>query len=257
MNRLLTWLCAACVLLTGCSWDSGDQETAPGPSSDTNDITTVLGKIIDGIDRLGQKAAERGWIDTTEVRETVPEEVPEEEREPARELKWYEKDYSITVQDLDEKVTYTYTRKGNRMTIEGKGGGKTQKEDMEILDNGGVRSKVYHNGQYIRTYTLEKTPEEVLKLYLGSSKTNMRVIGSYPIPVATSKNDTRCGRSCWVVSKVTEEALLGYNTRKEDVYYVDKEYGFIYEKVSSASGNVGVSYQGKTHFRVTAFTDKP
>jgi hypothetical protein len=55
----------------------------------------------------------------------------------------------------------------------------------------------------------------------------------------------------------TEDALLGYSTRKEDVYYVDKEYGFIYEKKSSASGNVGVSYQDKSHFRVTAFTDKP
>ena len=92
---------------------------------------------------------------------------------------------------------------------------------------------------------------------MNSSKTNLRVIGNYPTPVATSKSDTRCGRPCWVVSKVTEEALLGYSTRKEDVYYVDKEYGFIYEKKSSASGNVGVSFKDKSHFRVTAFTDKP
>ena len=159
--------------------------------------------------------------------------------------------------DLDENVTYTYTRKGKKMTIEGKGGGKTQKEDMDILDNGTIQSKVYHNGQYIRTYTMERTPEDVIKLYLNSSKTNLRVIGNYPTPVATSKSDTRCGRPCWVVSKVTEEALLGYSTRKEDVYYVDKEYGFIYEKKSSASGNVGVSFKDKSHFRVTAFTDKP
>ena len=104
----------------------------------------------------------RQWEDIAEVLqitdstsadvETVEEEIPEEEA--ARELKWYEKDYSITVVDLDENVTYTYTR-------------------------------------------------------------------------------------------------------KEDVYYVDKEYGFIYEKKSSASGNVGVSFKDKSHFRVTAFTDKP
>ncbi len=93
-----------------------------------------------------------GFTGNRQGENSVEEEIPE--KEPARELKWYEKDYSITVVDLDENVTYTYTR-------------------------------------------------------------------------------------------------------KEDVYYVDKEYGFIYEKKSSASGNVGVSFKDKSHFRVTAFTDKP
>lgn len=217
---------------------------------DLDEAKELLKDLLQSVAEGMQKA------DSTSVsEEPVEEEIPE--GEPARELKWYEKDYSITVMDLDENVTYTYTRKGMKMTVEGKGGGKTQREDMEILDNGTIQSKVYHNGRYIRTYTMERTPEDVIRLYLNSSKTNLRVIGNYPAPVATSKSDTRCGRPCWVVSKVTEEALLGYSTRKEDVYYVDKEYGFIYEKNSSASGNVGVSFKDKSHFRVTAFTDKP
>jgi len=230
---------AGLLMLSSCGFTGNNQEGKE-----------LLKEVFDAIDKSIQKA------DSVSVSEdVVEEEIPEPE--PARELKWYEKDYAITVVDLNENVTYTYTRKGKKMTIEGKGGGKTQKEDMDILDNGTMQSKVYHNGQYVRTYTLEKTPEDVIKLYLNSSKTNLRVIGNYPKPVATSKSDTRCGRPCWVVSKVTEEALLGYSTRKEDVYYVDKEYGFIYEKKSSASGNVGVSYKDKSHFRVTAFTDKP
>lgn len=217
---------------------------------DLGEAKELLKDLLQSVAEGMQKA------DSTSVNaEPIEEEIEEEEM--ARELKWYEKDYSITVVDLDENVTYTYTRKGMKMTVEGKGGGKTQKEDMDILEGGTIRSKVYHNGQYIRTYTLERTPEDVIKLYLNSSKTNLRVIGNYPAPVATSKSDTRCGRPCWVVSRITEEALLGYSTRKEDVYYVDKEYGFIYEKKSSASGNVGVSYKDKSHFRVTAFTDKP
>lgn len=225
-------------------------EGADRSAVNLDEAKEVLKEILGSIAESMQKT------DSTSVsEEPVEEEIPE--KEPARELKWYEKDYSITVVDLDENVTYTYTRKGKKMTIEGKGGGKTQKEDMDILDNGTIQSKVYHNGQYIRTYTMERTPEDVIKLYLNSSKTNLRVIGNYSTPVATSKSDTRCGRPCWVVSKVTEEALLGYSTRKEDVYYVDKEYGFIYEKKSSASGNVGVSFKDKSHFRVTAFTDKP
>ena len=232
------------------------QPAAPSAGADRSDVDLqeakeLLKELFGSIAKSLQKT------DSVSVSEEVVEEKIPEEEEPARELKWYEKDYSITVVDLDENVTYTYTRKGKKMTIQGKGGGRTQKEDMDILDNGTIQSKVYHNGQYVRTYTLEKTPEDVIKLYLNSSKTNLRVIGNYPKPVATSKSDTRCGRPCWVVSKVTEEGLLGYSTRKEDVYYVDKEYGFIYEKKSSASGNVGVSYKDKSHFRVTAFTDKP
>lgn len=233
-------LCVAAIAMVSCGGNSnkkGNRETAE--------------------EEVPQAATASSSVEAE--KEAIPEEAAETtaEAEPARELKWYEKDYSITVVDLDENVTYTYTRKGKKLTIEGKGGGKSQKEDMDILDDGTVQSKVYHNGQYIRTYTMERTPEEVIKLYLNSSKTNLRVIGNYPKPVATSMSDTRCGRPCWVVSKVTEEALLGYSTRKEDVYYVDKEYGFIYEKKSSASGNVGVSYKDKSHFRVTAFTDKP
>lgn len=225
-------------------------EETEKPALDLDEAKELLKDLLQSVAEGMQKA------DSASVsEEPVEEEIPEEE--PARELKWYEKDYSITVVDLDENVTYTYTRKGMKMTIEGKGGGKTQREDMDILEGGTIRSKVYHNGQYIRTYTMERTPEDVIKLYLNSSKTNLRVIGNYPTPVATSKSDTRCGRPCWVVSKITEEALLGYSTRKEDVYYVDKEYGFIYEKKSSASGNVGVSNKDKSHFRVTAFTDKP
>lgn len=259
MRRLL--LFAACVLLLSSCGFSGNRqgedvaeqqpaEETEKPALNLDEAKELLKDLLLSVAEGMQKA------DSTSVdEESIEEEIPEEE--PTRELKWYEKDYSITVVDLDEKVTYTYTRKGRKMTIEGRGGGKTQKEDMDILEDGTIQSKVYHNGQYVRTYTMERTPEDIIKLYLNSSKTNLRVIGNYPLPVATSKSDTRCGRPCWVVSKVTEEALLGYSTRKEDVYYVDKEYGFIYEKKSSASGNVGVSFKDKSHFRVTAFTDKP
>lgn len=233
-------------MLSSCGFTGNRQrENSIEPQAEEL-LKEILGSIAESMQTTDAKSVSE---------EPVEEEISEEE--PAREIKWYEKDYSITVVDLDEKVTYTYTRKGKKMTIEGKGGGKTQKEDMDILDNGTIQGKVYHNGQYIHTYTMERTPEDVIKLYLNSSKTNLRVIGNYPAPVATSKSDTRCGRPCWVVSKVTEEALLGYSTRKEDVYYVDKEYGFIYEKKSSASSNLGVNYKDKSHFLVTSFADNP
>lgn len=269
MNRL-NLIAASLLILSSCGFSGNRQgensaeqqpageiireqvaaEETEKPVLDLDEAKDLLKDLLQSVAQGMQKA------DSSSVNEEpIEEDTPEEE--PVRELKWYEKDYSITVVDLDENVTYTYTRKGKKMTIEGKGGGKTQKEVMDILEDGTIRSKVYHNGQYIRTYTMERTPEDVIKLYLNSSNTNLRVIGNYPAPVAASKSDTRCGRPCWVVSKVTEEALLGYSTRKEDVYYVDKEYGFIYERLSSASGNVGVSFKNRTHFRVTAFTDKP
>ena len=99
-------------------------EGADRPAVNLDEAKEVLKEILGSIAESMQKT------DSTSVSE-----------EPARELKWYEKDYSITVVDLDENVTYTYTRKGKKMTIEGKGGGKTQKEDMDILDNGTIQSK--------------------------------------------------------------------------------------------------------------------
>lgn len=187
-----------------------------------------------------------------------PEELPgESEPSPAKDLKWYDKDYSITVEDLDGGGTYIFTRIGRKMYFRSKAGNDVRMEEFDILDNGMLSAKVIKNGQYVRSYTLDSSPADALKLYLGSDKVSMRVIGSYPKPVPGSKSGIRCGRPCWVVSRIEEESLLGYSTRTEDVYYVDKEYGFIYEKVSSASGNVGVSYKGITRFRVTAFTDSP
>ena len=150
-------------------------EGADRSAVNLDEAKEVLKEILGSIAESMQKT------DSTSVsEEPVEEEIPE--KEPARELKWYEKDYSITVVDLDENVTYTYTRKGKKMTIEGKGGGKTQKEDMDILDNGTIQSKVYHNGQYIRTYTMERTPEDVIKLYLNSSKTNRASSAIIPHP---------------------------------------------------------------------------
>ena len=177
-------------------------------------------------------------MDTTEEEAVAEEELAEEvDAEPVRVLKWYEKDFSMTVMDLDGGGTYTFTRKGKKLYIKSEAGGDTRLEDMDILDNGTLRSYVTKN-------------------YLSGTKTDLKVIAGYPSSPDT-RIDTRCGRPCLVITKVTEENIMGYSTRKEDVYYVDKEYGFIYEKLSSASGNVGVNFKNKTHFRVTAFTDTP
>lgn len=202
-------------------------------------------------------------MDTAEEVAEAEEDLVEEtaDEEPARELKWYEKDFSMTVMDLDGGGTYTFTRKGKKLYIKSEAGGDTRLENMDILDDGTLRSCVTRNGTHTRTYTMESTPEQVLKNYLSGTKTDLKVIAGYPSSPDT-RIDTRCGRPCLVITKVTEENIMGYSTRKEDVYkedvyYVDKEYGFIYEKLSSASGNVGVNFKNKTHFRVTAFTDTP
>ena len=196
-------------------------------------------------------------MDTMEEEAVAKEELAEEvDAEPVRVLKWYEKDFSMTVMDLDGGGTYTFTRKGKKLYIKSEAGGDTRLEDMDILDNGTLRSYVTKNGTHTRTYTMESTPEQVLKNYLSGTKTDLKVIAGYPSSPDT-RIDTRCGRPCLVITKVTEENIMGYSTRKEDVYYVDKEYGFIYEKLSSASGNVGVNFKNMTHFRVTAFTDTP
>ncbi len=197
-------------------------------------------------------------MDTAEEVAEAEEDLVEEtaDEEPARVLKWYEKDFSMTVMDLDGGGTYTFTRKGKKLYIKSEAGGDTRLENMDILDDGTLRSCVTRNGTHTRTYTMESTPEQVLKNYLSGTKTDLKVIAGYPSSPDT-RIDTRCGRPCLVITKVTEENIMGYSTRKEDVYYVDKEYGFIYEKLSSASGNVGVNFKNKTHFRVTAFTDTP
>ena len=196
-------------------------------------------------------------MDTAEEEAVAEEELAEEvDAEPVRVLKWYEKDFSMTVMDLDGGGTYTFTRKGKELYIKSEAGGDTRLENMDILDDGTLRSCVTRNGTHTRTYIMESTPEQVLKNYLSGTKTDLKVIAGYPSSPDT-RIDTRCGRPCLVITKVTEENIMGYSTRKEDVYYVDKEYGFIYEKLSSASGNVGVNFKNKTHFRVTAFTDTP
>lgn len=206
---------------------------------------------------IAESLQESKSADSDEPEEAENSEDEVDDTPPVQEGKWYDRDYSITVQDLEGNGTYTFTRIGKKMYFTSKAGQDTRIEEFDILDNGTLSAKVTLNGRYVRSYSLDKTPAEALKLYLGSSKTSMRVIGSYPQPTAASRTGTRCGRPCWILTRVKDENLLGYNTHQEEVYYVDKEYGFIYEKLSSASGNVGVSYKDKTRFRVTAFTDRP
>ena len=266
MKRLLLTV-AAIAFVSSCGFNGnrqGETSVTTETEDDTRETPSVaeepakptidLDKAKELLKELGESIAESMQADES----SEPDDEEEEEEDtPVQEGKWYDRDYSITVQDLEGNGTYTFTRIGKKMYFTSKSGNDTRIEEFDILDNGTLSAKVIRNGKYVRSYTLDKTPAEALKLYLASDKTSMRVIGSYPQPVATSKSDTRCGRPCWVLYRIKDESMLGYSTHQEDVYYVDKEYGFIYEKVSSASGNVGVSYKGKTRFRVTAFTDRP
>ena len=211
-----------------------DTRETPSVAEEPAKPTIDLDKAKELLKELGESIAES--IQAEESSEPDDEE-EEEEDTPVQEGKWYDRDYSITVQDLEGNGTYTFTRIGKKMYFTSKSGNDTRIEEFDILDNGTLSAKVTRNGKYVRSYTLDKTPAEALKLYLASDKTSMRVIGSYPQPVAGSKSDTRCGRPCWVLYRIKDENLLGFSTHQEDVYYVDKEYGFIYEKVSSASGN--------------------
>ena len=197
MKRLLLTV-AAIAFVSSCGFNGnrqGETSVTTETEDDTRETPSVaeepakptidLDKAKELLKELGESIAESMQAD--ESSEPDDEEEDEEDT-PVQEGKWYDRDYSITVQDLEGNGTFTRIGK---------------------------------------------------KMYF------------------TSKSDTRCGRPCWVLYRIKDESMLGYSTHQEDVYYVDKEYGFIYEKVSSASGNVGVSYKGKTRFRVTAFTDRP
>ena len=199
MKRLLLTV-AAIAFVSSCGFNGnrqGETSVTTETEDDTRETPSVaeepakptidLDKAKELLKELGESIAESMQADES----SEPDDEEEEEEDtPVQEGKWYDRDYSITVQDLEGNGTYTFTRIGKKMYF-------------------------------------------------------------------TSKSDTRCGRPCWVLYRIKDESMLGYSTHQEDVYYVDKEYGFIYEKVSSASGNVGVSYKGKTRFRVTAFTDRP
>ena len=233
-----------------------------------DDGLAVLGKIAVALDKLGKKAVENGWIDTTKKEEASTQMAEEETTpEPKEPDAWYAKDFSVTVEykmyvNYNQRVpqgdkTFLITRIGNKAWIRTQKQGITQ--DVKVFEyaDGGTTEKIYKGGKL----TWTSPPAEIslggtLAQRLVSGK-EFAIAGSYAtVNLKGAKESTCCGRPCWVVTRAVDSLVAGTKLHIDQTFYLDKEYEFAYKVISKGYASNGMKVD-MSPLEVTSFTDKP
>ena len=245
--------------------EAGQDEVNP------DDAMAVLGKILDGLEKVAQRAVDKGWIDTTRVRE-APESAPEPDPEPEPEApaqppdEWYDRDFALAfthhqyalggarVSSMDFKVYYT--RLGDKIYVH-KPGNPAEDVVMEYHGDGTRTYRYYMGGIQMKTNRQEGDAHAYLyHQFTDVGNTFNEILGYHPSVSRAQKETTISGRPVAVIHTEKDEDILTQHLHTEKDYYVDKEYGFLYKTVGSGSGG-GMSIKNGCTWEVTYFTDKP
>ena len=280
---IFTLSLAALLSLSACNWTPGSQSipepaepASPSVPSDPagsgkvteEDAMEVLGKILGGLEKLAQKAIDKGWIDTTRVEE-APE--PEEELEPEPDLpapppdEWYDHDFALkftyhqyvgVTRSAANDFSVYYTRIGNKVYVH-MPGERRQDTVLEFHDDGTRTAKRYLVGVLVETNRKEGDAHKYLHYqFTDVGNTFNEILGRHPDISRAQSETTISGRRVAVIHTEKDEAILTQKVHTEKDYYVDKEYGFLYKTVSNGSGG-GMSIKNGCTWEVTYFTDKP
>ena len=228
----------------------------------------VLGKILGGLEKLAQKAIDKGWIDTTRVEET-PE--PEEELEPEPDLpapppdEWYDHDFALkftyhqyvgVTRSAANDFSVYYTRIGNKVYVH-RPGDKRQDTVLEFHDDGTRTAKRYLVGVLVETNRKEGDAHKYLHYqFTDVGNTFNEILGRHPDISRAQSETTISGRRVAVIHTEKDEAIRTQKVHTEKDDYVDKEYGFLYKTVGNGSGG-GLTIKNGCPWEVTYFTDKP
>ena len=274
---------AALLSLSACNWTPGSQSipepaepASPSAPSDPagsgkvteEDAMEVLGKILGGLEKLAQKAIDKGWIDTTRVEE-APE--PEEELEPEPDLpapppdEWYDHDFALkftyhqyvgVTRSAANDFSVYYTRIGNKVYVH-MPGERRQDTVLEFHDDGTRTAKRYLVGVLVETNRKEGDAHKYLHYqFTDVGNTFNEILGRHPDISRAQSETTISGRRVAVSHTEKDEAILTQKVHTEKDYYVDKEYGFLYKTVGNGSGG-GLTIKNGCPWEVTYFTDKP
>jgi hypothetical protein len=285
MKRILL-LFALLAGLVSCQFFPGQGEKRPAPTTEPeattpssapdgtgteageNDAMEVLGKILGGLEKLAQKAIDKGWIDTTHVEDApVVEEEPEPEPEvpAAAEDEWYDHDFALrftyhqyvgAVRSASNDFSMYYTRIGNKVYVH-MPGERRQDTVLEFHDDGTRTAKRYLVGVLIETNKKEGTAHKYLHYqFTDVGNTFNEILGRHPDISKAQSETTISGRRVAVIHTEKDEMILTQKLHTEKDYYVDKEYGFLYKTVGNGSGG-GMTIKNGCTWEVTYFTDKP
>ena len=232
------------------------------------DPMEVLGKILGGLEKLAQKAVEKGWIDTTRVEEEAYDE-PEEEPEPSVPApppdEWYDHDFALkftyhqyvgVTRSAANDFSVYYTRIGNKVYVHHPGE-KRQDTVLEFHDDGTRTAKRYLLGVLVETNRKEGDAHKYLHYqFTDVGNTFNEILGYHPDISRAQSETTISGRRVAVIHTEKDEQILTERLHSEKDYYVDKEYGFLYKTVGNGSGG-GLTIKNGCPWEVTYFTDKP
>lgn len=288
MKRLILHM-ALCfgllVALGSCQFFPGQQtpkpdvseiDVTPAEPDDTSavdaeesDPMEVLSKILSGLEKLANKAVEKGWIDTTRVEEEEPYEEPEDEPEPSAPApppdEWYDHDFALTftyhqyvgaTRSASNDFTVSYTRIKNKVYLH-KYGQVPEDVVMEYHDDGTRTYRYYLGGIQAKTNRKEGDAHTYLhKQFTDVGNSFNEILGYHPDISKAQSETTISGRPVAVIHTEKDEQILTQHLHTEKDYYVDKQYGFLYKTVGNGSGG-GLSIKNGCPWEVTYFTDKP
>ena len=289
---LLTAVCCGLLVALGsCQFFPGQQTTKPAatetevtpaepdgtgtadadePGAEESDPMEVLGKILSGLEKLANKAVEKGWIDTTRVeKEEEPYDEPEEEPEPSAPApppdEWYDHDFALsftshmyvgTTRSPSNDFTMYYTRIKNKIYLH-KSGSVPEDVVMEYHDDGTRTYRYYLGGIQAKTNRAEGDAHKYLhKQFTDIGNSFNEILGYHPDISKAQSETTISGRPVAVIHTEKDEQILTQHLHTEKDYYVDKEYGFLYKTVGNGSGG-GMTIKNGCTWEVTYFTDKP
>lgn len=235
---------------------------------DTDNPEDLLKSIFGGLERLAEKAIEKGWIDTTRVEEApVPEEEPEPEvvtPAPAPD-EWYDHDFALKfthhmyvgiTRMASSDFSMYYTRIGNKVYLH-KPGNPAEDSVLEFHEDGTRTFRYYFGGVQMKTNKKEGDAHKYLHYqFTDVGNTFNEILGHHPDISRAQKEVTISGRPVAVIHTEKDEDILTQHLHTEKDYYVDKEYGFLYKTVGNGSGG-GMSIKNGCTWEVTYFTDKP
>ena len=253
---LFLFLCIA-FSISSCGFNGNHQEGTE-PSQVLEEGKGFLRDLIGALAKeLGDQAKE----------ELTGEEHPEQEPEefPATSGKWYDRDFSMTIQsysysmsgkrDASSDARHVVTRTGNTVRVKTiEASGTVVETVCEFTADGKRQVKQYLNGNLTRSHTDDKTAESYLLNWMTQDDhgpLNYHADASY-----AQSETTLCGRPVKVIETEVDENLLGVRKHIEKKYYVDAQYDFLY-KVVKSGGAAGVNVKDVALWEVTEFSDKP
>lgn len=252
---------AAALIVTSCTFTSRKHTDAVEQTEDaaTTRPLTEQERLDAEIDSI------LGALEAKERREAfLSDSLTRAAEAKAQEKKWYEKDFSIKLicyqylPDGKRKQGHseqTYTRIGNTVYLHEVVGNQIRDVIMEYFEGGGRKVRIYNNSALSESFEDDSpTPEKYIVYQFTGAEEGHRILADHPSVKKAEREEDLYGRPCAVVIRTAETPLI--NSSKTDIYWIDKEYGYIAKKLS-----YGIIAGKKTPeaipFVVTFFTDQP